>query len=42
MEQNMENEIDTGVICGLKELSLRYYIGEAILITIYTQYGNLI
>ena len=27
---------------AVKELNLRYYIGETLLITIYTHYGNLI
>ena len=42
MEKNMENEMETGRIEGFKELNLRYYIGEAPLITICTHYGNLI
>ena len=40
MEKNMENEMETGEIEGLKELKLSYYIGETLLFTIYTHYGN--
>ena len=38
MEKNMENEMETGGI--YKELELSYYIGETLLFTIYTHYGN--
>ena len=36
--------ISSTIITGLrvKELKLSYYIGEALLFTIYTHYGNLI
>ena len=42
MQKNMENEMETGGIWGFKELKLSYYIGETLLCTIYTHYGNLI
>ena len=42
MEKKMENEMETGEIQGYKELNLSYYIGETLLFTIYTHYGNLI
>ena len=42
MEKNMENKMETGGILGSKELKLIYYIGETLLFTIYTHYGNLI
>ena len=41
MEKNMENEMETRGIQGCKELKLSYYIGETLLFTIYTHYGNL-
>ena len=31
----MENEMETGGEMGIKELKLRYYIGETLLFTIY-------
>ena len=34
MEKKMENEMETGGIGGLKELKLRYYIGETLLLTV--------
>ena len=42
MEKNMENEMETGGILGFKGLKLSYSIGETLLFTIYTHYGNLI
>ena len=42
MEKKMENEMETGGIEGFRELKLSYYIGETLLFTIYTHYGNLI
>ena len=42
MEKNMENEMDTGGIWGFRERKLSYYIGETLLFTIYTHYGNLV
>ena len=42
MENKMKNEMETGGISGFKELELSYYIGETLLSTIYTHYGNLI
>ena len=42
MEKKMENEMDTGGILGFKELKLRYDIGETLLFTMYSHYGNLI
>ena len=42
MEKNMENDMETGGILGFREFKLSYYIGEALLFTIYTHYGNLI
>ena len=42
MEKKMENEMETGVNIGIKELNLSYCIGETLLFTIYTHYGNLI
>ena len=36
------HEMETGEIWGFKELKLSYYIGETLLFTIYTNYGNLI
>ena len=42
MEKKMENEMETGGIEGFKEPKLSYYIGETLLFTIYTHYGNLI
>ena len=42
MEKNMENEMEPGGNRGIKELKLSYYIGETLLFTIYTHYGNLI
>ena len=35
MEKKMESEMETGGIYGFKELSLSFYIGESLLITIY-------
>ena len=42
MEKKMENEMETGGIWGFKEFKLSYYIGETLLFTMYTHYGNLI
>ena len=42
MDKKMENEMETGGIQGFQELKLSYYIGETLLFTIYTHYGNLI
>ena len=42
MDKKMENEMETGIIQGFKELKLSYNIGEAFLFTIYTHYGDLI
>ena len=42
MEKKLENDMETGVIWGLKELNVRYYIGAPICFTLYTQYGTLI
>ena len=42
MEKKMENEMEAGGILGIKELELSYYIGETLLFTICTHYGNLI
>ena len=42
MDKKMENEMETGGILGFSELKLSYYIGETLLSTIYTRYGNLI
>ena len=42
MEKKMENEMETGGNIGIKELKLSYYIGETLLFTIYTHYGNLV
>ena len=42
MKKKMENEMKTRGMQGFKELSSSYYIGETILITVYTHYGNLI
>ena len=42
MEKNTENEMETGGILGFKGLSLGYYIGETILIIVYTHYGKVI
>ena len=42
MEKKMENEMYTGGILGFKELKLSYSIGETLLFTIYTHYGNLV
>ena len=42
MEKKMENEMETGGKKGVKELNSSYYIGETLLFTIYTHYGNLI
>ena len=46
MQKNMEKEMETGGILGLKELRLSYYIGEILLFAIYiyihTHSGNLI
>ena len=41
MEKNMENEMDSVVIEGYIELNLSYTIGETLLISIYSHYGNL-
>ena len=41
MEKNMENKMETGGIWGLRGLHLSYYIGAALLLTIYTHHGNL-
>ena len=41
MDQNMENEMQTGEIQGFKELKISYYTGETPLFAIYTHYGNL-
>ena len=38
----MEKKMETGGIEGFKGLKLSYYIGETLLFTIYTHYGNLI
>ena len=35
MEKKVENEMETGVIKGFKELQLSYYGREALSITIY-------
>ena len=40
-EKNMENAMGTGGKKGVKELNLRYYLGETLLMTTYTHYGNL-
>ena len=40
MEKKMENAMETGRIWRVKELKLSYYIGETLLFTIYTHYGN--
>ena len=32
----------TGLLLTVKELNLSYYIGETLLVTIYTHYGNFI
>ena len=42
MEKKMENEMETGGIEEFKRLKLSYHIGETLLFTIYTHYGNLI
>ena len=42
MEKNMDNDMETGGIQGFKELKLSHYIGETLLFTIYTHYGNLV
>ena len=42
MDKKMENEMETGGILGFKELNLSCHIGETLLFTIYTHYGNLI
>ena len=42
MEKKMENEMETGGILGFKGLKLSYHIGETLLFTVYTHYGNLI
>ena len=42
MDKKMENEMETGGILGFKELKLSYSIGETLLFTIYTHYGNLV
>ena len=41
MRGSKENLICYNWVAG-KELKLSYYIGEALLFTIYTHYGNLI
>ena len=41
MDQNMENDMETGGIKGVKELNSSYYIGEAVLSSKYTHDGNL-
>ena len=40
MEKNMENEMETGEMEGFKEFNSSCYIGETILVIIYTYYGN--
>ena len=40
MEKNMENEMETVVMQGFRELNLSYSIGETLSFTIYTHYGN--
>ena len=40
MEKKMENEMEAGGIEGFKERKLSFYIGETLLFTIYTHYGN--
>ena len=37
MEKNMEDAMGTGGIKGVKELNLRYYLGESLFKTTYTQ-----
>ena len=41
MVKKMENEMETVGRQGSKEVKLSYYIGETLLFTIYTLYGNL-
>ena len=40
MEKKMENEMETGGIQGFKELKSSYYIGETLLFTFNSHYGN--
>ena len=40
MEKTMEHEMETGVREGVKEQNSSHYIGETLLVTVYTHYGN--
>ena len=42
MDKKMENEMETGVIQGLKEPNLSYYIWEALLLTIYIHIPSMV
>ena len=42
MEKNMGNEMEPVEILGFKELKLSYYLGETILITVYTHSGKIV
>ena len=39
-EKTMEHEMETGVREGVKEQNSSHYIGETLLVTVYTHYGN--
>ena len=41
MEKKIENAMETWGIKGSKEINLSYYIGETLVFTMYTHYGNL-
>ena len=42
MEKNIENEMETKGIWGFQDFNSSYYIRETHLVTMYTNYGNLI
>ena len=41
MEKKMENEMEARGVWRFKELKLSYYVGETLLFTTSTHYGNL-
>ena len=42
MEKTMEHVVETALIKGFKQFNSSCYIGETILVTIYTHYGGLV
>ena len=40
MENEMEIEMETGGIYGLKEVNLSYYVGDTLLFAIHTHYRS--